>query len=79
MTCRELIEFLMEYTSGELPDAERHAFDRHLGGCVACRAYLDNYVRTVAMGRAAFETDDALPEDVPEALVEAILAARRRE
>ena len=30
MTCRELIEFLAEYVSGELPELERATFDEHL-------------------------------------------------
>jgi anti-sigma factor RsiW len=76
MTCRELIDFLMEYTNGELPNEERQAFDRHLGSCIACRSYLDTYIRAVEMGRTAFADDETLPSDVPEDLVQAILAAR---
>ena len=78
MNCRTLIEFLMEYQSGELPPSQRDEFDAHLAGCVECVAYLKTYNETVELGRAAFEVlDAAVPADVPEDLVKAILAARR--
>jgi anti-sigma factor RsiW len=77
MTCREFIGFLMEYQSGNLPPVERQVFDRHVGGCPACRAYLDNYRKTIEMGRAAFQGEsEPLPPEVPEELIRAILTAR---
>ena len=54
-------------------------FDRHLSRCPSCRAYLTQYRATVAAGKEAFaEPDAALPADVPEDLIQAILASRRR-
>lgn len=79
MTCREFAEFMGDYLSGELPAAARAEFDHHLALCVNCRKYLTGYEATVKLGRAAFENQGAaLPADVPEPLVKAILAARRR-
>ena len=79
MTCRELIDFLMEYLGGELPEAERSEFDRHLSLCSPCVAYLNSYQETVKLGKAAFcHPDDPVPEEVPEELVRAILAARNK-
>lgn len=77
MTCRELIEFLIDYDSGELDGDVRAEFERHLGTCPPCLAYLDTYRRTVQLGREALADGDgaALPE-MPEELVRAILAAR---
>ncbi len=78
MTCRTFIDFLMEYLSGELPRSQRDEFDAHLAECVECVAYLKTYNETVTLGKAAFEDHDAaVPADVPEDLVKAILAARR--
>ncbi len=78
MTCRTFIDFLMEYLSGELPASQREEFDAHLAECVECVAYLKTYNETVTLGKAAFEDPDAaVPADVPEDLVKAILAARR--
>ena len=77
MTCREFAEFMGDYLSGGLPAAARAEFDHHLDLCVNCRKYLTAYEATVKLGRAAFENESAaLPPDVPEPLVKAILAAR---
>ena len=79
MTCREVIEFLMDYLSGELPSDQRAAFDEHLGECPECVAYLKSYQETVALGKEVFRhPDEEVPDDVPEDLVRAILAARRK-
>ena len=79
LTCREVAEFLMAYEDGELSPAERGTFDAHLSVCPDCVAYLESYRATVALGRRAFADDDASASDaVPEALVQAVLAARTR-
>jgi hypothetical protein len=39
--------------------------------------YLESYRETIRLGREACEPDGPLPEEVPEELVEAILASRR--
>src|SRR5438128_4830644 len=43
MTCRELIEFLIDYLDGTLAPQERERFDAHLAVCPACVRYLDSY------------------------------------
>lgn len=79
MTCRELVEFLMDYLDGELPEESRRVFTEHLGLCPPCQAYLDTYRDAIALGKGACaEPEGKVPEDVPEALVQAILAARSR-
>jgi anti-sigma factor RsiW len=79
LTCREVADFLMAYEDGELSEAARREFDAHLAVCPDCVAYLESYRATVALGRRAFADEDAAAaEQVPEELVEAVLAARRR-
>ena len=78
MNCREMVDFLMDYVNGELPDAQRESFETHLADCPPCIAYLDSYRETVRLGRAVCADDDETPDDVPPELIEAILAARRR-
>jgi len=79
MTCRELVEFLGDYLSDELPEAVRVAFDRHLAGCVDCTAYLRSYEETVRLAKAVCaEPEGPVPEGVPEELVQAILSAYAR-
>jgi anti-sigma factor (TIGR02949 family) len=78
MTCREVIDFLMEYLSGELSASERAEFEQHLAECPDCSAYLKSYEETIKLGKAVFADLDApVPQDVPEELVQAILASRR--
>lgn len=79
MTCSEFTEFLDSYLSKEISPAERAEFERHLAACKHCVAYLATYEQAVALGKAVFkETDRDVPEEVPEDLVRAILAARKK-
>jgi anti-sigma factor (TIGR02949 family) len=75
ITCRQLIDFIMSYQDGELSVEERAEFERHLQVCPSCQAYLATYDQTVALVRQC-RGEDPVPEDVPESLVAAILAAR---
>lgn len=75
MTCQELIGFLGRYLDDELSAAVRRRFEGHLGVCPDCVSYLHSYRLTITLGRAAC-VDEEVPEEVPEDLVRAILAAR---
>ena len=78
MTCREFADFIADFLDGELPAVARRQFERHLTRCVNCSRYLDGYRQSIALGKRAFDDDDApLPADVPEELVDAILSTRR--
>jgi len=76
LSCRELVDFLMRYLDDELPEGERTVFEGHLEACPPCQVYLDTYRETVALGRCCGE-DEPVPAEAPDALVRAILAARR--
>lgn len=79
MTCREFADFIMGYLDGDLPPAVQAPFEHHISLCQACHRYLSQYKATIAAGRAAFqEPDGALPSEVPEELVSAILESRRQ-
>ena len=78
MTCREFAEFIADFLDGDLPAIEREQFQRHLALCVNCARYLESYRQSMTLGKRAFDDDDAaLPGDVPEDLVQAILSTRR--
>ena len=78
MTCREHIEkFLCDYLENELPDEKRTEFERHLGLCPECVAFLDCYRKTIeAERKSCCEMKNPELAQIPERLVKAILAAR---
>jgi len=78
ITCRELIEFLDGYLADELSTEERTAFEEHLDVCPDCVAYMNGYEASIEMSKAALRDSETVPPDLPESLVEAILAARKR-
>lgn len=78
MTCREFADFIADFLDGALPEPERVAFERHLGRCANCTRYLESYRASVALGKRAFvDGNAAVPIEVPQELVDAILHARR--
>jgi anti-sigma factor RsiW len=79
MTCRELADFIADYLAGEIPDETRRQFEDHLTRCPNCVNYLASYKTTVELGRRAFDDEDAaVPPEVPEDLVRAIIDARKQ-
>lgn len=79
MTCRELVDFLMDYLDGKIPTAERQRFEAHLSECDWCVEYVRQYRETIKLGKSALRpSDQPVPAEVPEELVQAILAARRK-
>jgi anti-sigma factor RsiW len=76
MNCRELSEFLDAWLDRTLEPAAAREFQRHLAMCPMCVAYLESYERTIEAARRAHEP--GRNADMPEELVQAILAARRR-
>lgn len=73
ITCRQLIDFIADYVSGDLDDLSRHELERHLGRCRSCQAYLDSYRTTTEL---LGELDEPAT-DVPEELVSDIMARTR--
>jgi len=81
LSCRDFVEVIMAWLDGELEPATRSLFDEHLVACLDCENYLDSYQMTVALGKSICDPDDPDgpgPDDVPEELVQAVLAARRQ-
>ena len=76
MTCRELVDFLFDYTADDLEPDAKAEFERHLSRCPPCLAYVRSYQATINACKAARDHVIELT-DVPEELIQAILAARR--
>jgi len=79
LTCREVTNLLADYLEGDLPKGVRGRFDSHLAGCSSCVSYAWSYQEGVRLARKASATDLATvaPAEALEALIRAILAARR--
>ena len=66
--CRQLIlEYLIEYEDGTMPEADRHRLDVHFAECPPCVVFLKSY-------RATGRTLRMLkPRDIPRNLADAVV------
>ena len=79
LTCRELLDFLLDYHEGRLDPGVHERFEEHLAVCPRCGAYLESDRHTRSLARLARREPLAgVPEEVPAELVRAVLAARPR-
>jgi anti-sigma factor RsiW len=69
MTCKRLIlESLVEYEDGSMPELDRNELERHLAHCPPCIVFLKSY-------RATGRTLKMLkPRDIPKNLAEAVMS-----
>lgn len=78
LSCRDFVEFLNDYLDATLPAPRQEVFERHLQICSDCTHYLDSYRKTMRMTALELTQGVELPP-VPEELIQAILAARRKD
>lgn len=57
MTCKELVELVTAYFESALPDDERARFERHLGVCPGCTAYVEQMRQTITLVGGLREED----------------------
>jgi anti-sigma factor RsiW len=78
LTCRDFVTFLGDYLDGRLSGEQVSRFNEHLSRCPPCVTYTETYLTAVRIGKSVLrDSDESVPADVPEDLVQAILAARR--
>ena len=51
MTCRQLVELLIDFVSDELPDDHRRLIEQHLEICPPCVTYIETYRLTIQLTR----------------------------
>jgi predicted anti-sigma-YlaC factor YlaD len=82
MTCRQVVEFLADYLDGTLDLLARAQFEAHVAECVACADYMRSYRDTIRLARDAVRDDEttvaAMPDELRDAIVAMVSAARRR-
>jgi anti-sigma factor RsiW len=74
LTCRQGVERLVDYLEGVLSVSERAAIDLHMAGCPRCVAFVESYVETPRIWRAATAAE---PPTAVAAALRRFLAARR--
>ena len=81
INCAAFEDFILAYLDDELPARQKAVFDLHLMLCRECRDYLQEYRSSMRLVREALLEDDPAPApgDVPQRLIDAIVAARRAE
>jgi predicted anti-sigma-YlaC factor YlaD len=78
VNCKEIVDFLMDYLEGELPENVHSCFDTHLQSCPSCVDYLNTYRTTILVAKSCCHENPAhMCDEVPEPLIKAILAARK--
>ena len=77
--CQSLENFIIDFIDDNLPAREKMLFIKHIEECEHCDDYLKSYRKTIDLSKAAL-TDKKSDEkaDIPEKMVEAILAATRK-
>jgi len=68
ITCRQMIELLIDYVSGELQPDHKALVEKHLHRCPPCVAYVETYQLTIRITRQL----PAAP--IPKGLHEKLLA-----
>ena len=53
ISCKQLVDYCMDYLSGSLPAEERENFDGHLAYCPECVKFFSTYKRTPQVSREA--------------------------
>jgi len=51
MTCRQLVELLIDFVSDELPAEHRELIEQHLRICPPCVVYMETYKMTIHLSR----------------------------
>ena len=53
LTCREVIQVLIDYLEGDLPADERQSLEEHMAQCGACYAFMRTYQKSTELVRRA--------------------------
>lgn len=74
LSCQKVEEFLMAYIDNELSLWTWLRFRFHLMICPSCTNYLEDYRKTIKLGKRLFEKQDAPAKgQVPDAILNAII------
>ncbi len=75
LSCQELVELVTDYLEGAMPRELRKRFERHIGKCAGCRAYLEQMRETIRATGAL--TAESITPEAERALLDAFRGWRR--
>lgn len=75
ITCRELVELLIDFVSGELPPEHRARVEQHLSRCPPCVNYVETYRLTIRLTRQ-LPREEELPAELKRRLQAALAEIR---
>jgi anti-sigma factor RsiW len=61
LVCQQAVELMSDYLDGSLSRRDRKRLERHLAGCDACGAYLEQ-MRVTIIASGVVAADDLAPE-----------------
>lgn len=61
LVCQQAVELMSDYLDGSLSRRDRQRLERHLAGCDACNAYLEQ-MRVTIVASGVVVADDLTPE-----------------
>jgi anti-sigma factor RsiW len=70
--CPQIIELLVDYLEGELPEEQRSRLEQHFAGCPPCVAFLDTYRSTGEVCKKAIEK--SMPASMEQSLLDFLKA-----
>jgi len=80
LTCKEFDDFMVDYLDEDLPVWQKFMCWLHVKMCRECAHFVQKYQRSIALGKAAYDTPDGpVPDSVPEELIKAALAHREKD
>ncbi len=79
ITCEEFEEFILAYLEGDLSASQKFVFEMHLKVCRECREFLAAYQNAMSLTKGTLVEETKFnTEDVPEDLIQAVLAAQKK-
>jgi len=77
ISCEEFEGFIIDYLEDALTPKQKLVFETHLKICTDCREYLRAYKAAIELANGSADAaEEPLPDQVPDDLVKAVLAAR---
>ena len=53
LSCREIVDYCLDFLSGSLPNREKQLFSAHLRNCPDCMRFFETYRKTPEVSREA--------------------------